>query len=52
MLFSLLSQELQFDPDNNVHYLEVAPLKIDVGKYTLVFEVIAHCIILLFFVMY
>jgi oligosaccharyltransferase complex subunit delta (ribophorin II) len=37
--FSFLSQELQFDLDNNVHYLDIAPLKIDVGKYSLVFEV-------------
>ncbi|KAM0931226.1 hypothetical protein ACQ4PT_000316 [Festuca glaucescens] len=32
-------QELQFDLDNNVHYLDIAPLKIDVGKYSLVFEI-------------
>jgi oligosaccharyltransferase complex subunit delta (ribophorin II) len=47
-----LSQELQFDHDSNVHYLDIGPLKIDVGKYSLVFEVIAHCTILLFFMMY
>lgn len=40
-IISLLSQELQFDCDNNVHYLDIAPLKIDVGKYSLVFEVLA-----------
>jgi oligosaccharyltransferase complex subunit delta (ribophorin II) len=34
-----LSQELQFDLDNNVHFLDIAPLKIDVGKYSLVFEI-------------
>jgi len=33
------NKELQFDPDNNVHYLDIAPLKIDVGKYSLVFEI-------------
>ena len=41
MLFSFLSQELQYDLDNNVHYLDIAPLKIDVGKYSIVFEVLA-----------
>ncbi|RLN04336.1 hypothetical protein C2845_PM13G16870 [Panicum miliaceum] len=33
------NKELQFDLDNNVHYLDIAPLKIDVGKYSLVFEI-------------
>nr|CAB3479204.1 unnamed protein product [Digitaria exilis] len=33
------NKELQFDRDNNVHYLDIAPLKIDVGKYSLVFEI-------------
>ncbi|VAH83460.1 unnamed protein product [Triticum turgidum subsp. durum] len=33
------SKELQFDLDNNVHYLDITPLKIDVGKYLLVFEI-------------
>ncbi|XP_048565656.1 dolichyl-diphosphooligosaccharide--protein glycosyltransferase subunit 2 [Triticum urartu] len=33
------SKELQFDLDNNVHYLDITPLKIDVGKYSLVFEI-------------
>nr|CAB3475188.1 unnamed protein product [Digitaria exilis] len=33
------NKELQFDCDNNVHYLDIAPLKIDVGKYSLVFEI-------------
>ncbi|KAL6616590.1 hypothetical protein ACP70R_038860 [Stipagrostis hirtigluma subsp. patula] len=33
------NKELQFDLDNKVHYLDIAPLKIDVGKYSLVFEV-------------
>lgn len=41
ILFSFLSQELQFDLDNNVHHLDIAPLKIDVGKYALAFEVLA-----------
>ncbi|RLN23318.1 dolichyl-diphosphooligosaccharide--protein glycosyltransferase subunit 2 [Panicum miliaceum] len=33
------NKELQFDLENNVHYLDIAPLKIDVGKYSLVFEI-------------
>uniref|UniRef100_A0A0D9V9C6 Dolichyl-diphosphooligosaccharide--protein glycosyltransferase subunit 2 n=1 Tax=Leersia perrieri TaxID=77586 RepID=A0A0D9V9C6_9ORYZ len=33
------AKELQFDLDSNVHYLDIAPLKIDVGKYSLVFEI-------------
>uniref|UniRef100_A0A0E0CBZ7 Dolichyl-diphosphooligosaccharide--protein glycosyltransferase subunit 2 n=1 Tax=Oryza meridionalis TaxID=40149 RepID=A0A0E0CBZ7_9ORYZ len=33
------TKELQFDLDNNVHYLDIAPLKIDVGKYSLDFEI-------------
>jgi oligosaccharyltransferase complex subunit delta (ribophorin II) len=33
------NKELQFDRDSNVHYLDIAPLKIDVGKYSLVFEI-------------
>uniref|UniRef100_A0A0E0JSK9 Dolichyl-diphosphooligosaccharide--protein glycosyltransferase subunit 2 n=1 Tax=Oryza punctata TaxID=4537 RepID=A0A0E0JSK9_ORYPU len=33
------TKELQFDHDNNIHYLDIAPLKIDVGKYSLVFEI-------------
>lgn len=33
------SKELQFDLENSVHYLDIAPLKIDVGKYSLFFEI-------------
>jgi len=33
------NKDLQFDLDNNVHYLDIAALKIDVGKYSLVFEI-------------
>ncbi|OQU88089.1 dolichyl-diphosphooligosaccharide--protein glycosyltransferase subunit 2 isoform X2 [Sorghum bicolor] len=33
------NKELQYDLDNNVHYLDIAPLKIDVGKYSIVFEI-------------
>jgi oligosaccharyltransferase complex subunit delta (ribophorin II) len=32
-------KELQYDVDNNVHYLDIDALKIDVGKYSLVFEI-------------
>jgi oligosaccharyltransferase complex subunit delta (ribophorin II) len=33
------NKELQFDHDSNVHYLDISPLRIDVGKYSLVFEI-------------
>ncbi|CAD6235383.1 unnamed protein product [Miscanthus lutarioriparius] len=33
------NKELQYDLDNKVHYLDIAPLKIDVGKYSIVFEI-------------
>ncbi|AQK98766.1 Dolichyl-diphosphooligosaccharide--protein glycosyltransferase subunit 2 [Zea mays] len=33
------NRELQYDLDKNVHYLDIAPLEIDVGKYSVVFEV-------------
>ncbi|KAG0500318.1 hypothetical protein HPP92_000390 [Vanilla planifolia] len=32
------NQELLFDQENSVHYLDVVPLKVDVGKYKLIFE--------------
>ncbi|AQK98767.1 Dolichyl-diphosphooligosaccharide--protein glycosyltransferase subunit 2 [Zea mays] len=32
------NRELQYDLDKNVHYLDIAPLEIDVGKYSVVFE--------------
>ncbi|CAL9165647.1 dolichyl-diphosphooligosaccharide--protein glycosyltransferase subunit 2-like [Musa acuminata AAA Group] len=38
----LENQELQFDTENNIHYLDILPLKIDVGKYTLEFEISLH----------
>ncbi|KAF0916453.1 hypothetical protein E2562_007538 [Oryza meyeriana var. granulata] len=38
-VISAETKELQFDLDNNIHYLDIAPLKIDVGKYSLVFEI-------------
>ncbi|PWZ09990.1 Dolichyl-diphosphooligosaccharide--protein glycosyltransferase subunit 2 [Zea mays] len=33
------NRELQYDLDKNVHYLDIAPLEIDVGKYSVVFEI-------------
>ncbi|WOK98820.1 dolichyl-diphosphooligosaccharide--protein glycosyltransferase subunit 2 [Canna indica] len=33
------NQELQFDPETNIYYLDILPLKIDVGKYALQFEI-------------
>ncbi|KAG6502587.1 hypothetical protein ZIOFF_034872 [Zingiber officinale] len=38
----LENQELQFDTEKNVHYLDILPLKIDIGKYTLEFEISLH----------
>ncbi|KAL5227460.1 hypothetical protein ABZP36_015725 [Zizania latifolia] len=38
-VISTENKELQFDLDNNVHYLDISPLKIDVGKYSTVFEI-------------
>ncbi|KAL5222552.1 hypothetical protein ABZP36_027265 [Zizania latifolia] len=38
-VISTENKELQFDLDSNVHYLDISPLKIDVGKYSLVFEI-------------
>ncbi|KAJ0970463.1 hypothetical protein J5N97_023340 [Dioscorea zingiberensis] len=39
---ALENQELKFDAENGIHYLDILPLKIDVGKYTLVFEISLH----------
>ncbi|VAH67493.1 unnamed protein product [Triticum turgidum subsp. durum] len=35
----VITTDSKFDLDNNVHYLDITPLKIDVGKYSLVFEI-------------
>lgn len=40
MPFFFKQQELQFDPENSIHYLDLLPLKVDVGKYILFFEVL------------
>lgn len=39
---ALENQELRFDQENNIHYLDILPLKLDVGAYTLVFEISLH----------
>ncbi|RRT68087.1 hypothetical protein B296_00038633, partial [Ensete ventricosum] len=36
------NQKLHFDTENKIHYLDILPLKIDVGKYTLEFEISLH----------
>ncbi|KAH0454391.1 hypothetical protein IEQ34_016315 [Dendrobium chrysotoxum] len=36
------NQELHFDKENSIHYLDIASLKMDVGKYKLIFEVSLH----------
>ncbi|KAJ8479209.1 hypothetical protein OPV22_022936 [Ensete ventricosum] len=38
----LENKELQFDPENSLHYLDLLPLKVDVGKYILFFEISLH----------
>ncbi|THU53300.1 hypothetical protein C4D60_Mb10t12970 [Musa balbisiana] len=38
----LENKELQFDPENSIHYLDLLPLKVDVGKYILFFEISLH----------
>ncbi|KAL5994829.1 Glutamine--fructose-6-phosphate aminotransferase [isomerizing] 2 [Asimina triloba] len=36
------NKELEFDPESSVHSLDVLSEGIDVGKYTLIFEVLLH----------
>ncbi|KAF3335337.1 Dolichyl-diphosphooligosaccharide--protein [Carex littledalei] len=36
---SFEKKELEYDPENRIHFLDISPLKIDVGKYSLIFEV-------------
>ncbi|ONK56250.1 uncharacterized protein A4U43_C10F5660 [Asparagus officinalis] len=36
---TLENQVLHFDQENNIHYLDIQPLKLDVGKYALAFEI-------------
>ncbi|KAK8960272.1 Dolichyl-diphosphooligosaccharide--protein glycosyltransferase subunit 2 [Platanthera guangdongensis] len=36
------NQELYFDQENSIHYLDIASLKVDVGKYNLIFEASLH----------
>ncbi|PKA62681.1 Dolichyl-diphosphooligosaccharide--protein glycosyltransferase subunit 2 [Apostasia shenzhenica] len=37
-----VNQELHFDQENSIHYLDIVPLKMDVGKYRLVFKASLH----------
>lgn len=36
------SQELEFDPENNIHLLDALPEGVDVGSYVFVFEILLH----------
>ncbi|KAJ1698089.1 hypothetical protein LUZ63_006601 [Rhynchospora breviuscula] len=36
---SFEKKELEYDPENRIHFLDLSPLKIDVGKYSLIFKV-------------
>ncbi|KAK9280882.1 hypothetical protein L1049_003773 [Liquidambar formosana] len=36
------SQELNFDPENVVHFLDALPKSIDIGNYMFVFEILLH----------
>ncbi|KAF8401909.1 hypothetical protein HHK36_012859 [Tetracentron sinense] len=36
------NQELKFDPENSVHFLDALPKSIDVGKYIFSFEIVLH----------
>lgn len=41
-------QELKFDSENDVHFLDAVPKSVDVGKYDFVFEVIEYKICIFF----
>ncbi|XP_057480677.1 dolichyl-diphosphooligosaccharide--protein glycosyltransferase subunit 2-like [Actinidia eriantha] len=36
------SQELKFDPENDVHFLDALPKSVDLGTYHFVFEIVLH----------
>ncbi|PSR89797.1 Dolichyl-diphosphooligosaccharide--protein glycosyltransferase subunit 2 like [Actinidia chinensis var. chinensis] len=36
------SQELKFDPENDVHFLDALPKNVDLGTYHFVFEIVLH----------
>uniref|UniRef100_A0A5B7ANW5 Dolichyl-diphosphooligosaccharide--protein glycosyltransferase subunit 2 n=1 Tax=Davidia involucrata TaxID=16924 RepID=A0A5B7ANW5_DAVIN len=36
------NQELKFDPENAVHFLDALPKSVDVGNYIFVFEIVFH----------
>lgn len=42
-------QELKFDSENDVHFLDAVPKSVDVGNYDFVFEVIEYKICIFFF---
>lgn len=39
VICEIMTQELKFDPENAVHFLDVLPKSVDVGSYQFVFEV-------------
>lgn len=40
--FIIENQELKFDPENAVHFLDALPENVDVGNYVFVFEILLH----------
>ncbi|KAK9287577.1 hypothetical protein L1049_015998 [Liquidambar formosana] len=36
------SQELNFDPESTVHFLDALPKSVDIGNYMFVFEIVLH----------
>ncbi|KAK4369200.1 hypothetical protein RND71_012992 [Anisodus tanguticus] len=39
---SIIDQDLKFDPENAVHFLDALPENIDVGSYIFSFEIVLH----------
>ncbi|XP_009597183.1 dolichyl-diphosphooligosaccharide--protein glycosyltransferase subunit 2-like [Nicotiana tomentosiformis] len=39
---SIIDQNLKFDPENAVHFLDVLPENIDAGSYVFTFEIVLH----------
>ncbi|XP_016509756.2 dolichyl-diphosphooligosaccharide--protein glycosyltransferase subunit 2-like isoform X2 [Nicotiana tabacum] len=39
---SIIDQDLKFDPENAVHFLDVLPENIDAGSYIFTFEIVLH----------
>lgn len=46
----IMAQELKFDPETAVHFLDVLPKSVDVGNYKFVFEVSFFVFCVLFWV--